>query len=137
MARPGARSRIRTALAEVSRRGGQAYRRKIDVVVGTRDSHRGVPLTRRVRWLGLGVFTLFAVVGLFIRMSTDYSRGIAIPGLLIAVAAAIPLFLVESRLMLLLEATIATAAVAMFVYDHSGSGNVGWFATCIVTAWCM
>src|SRR5215467_13929371 len=125
-----ARDGTRTTPADVSRHAGPVRGRKIDVVVATEVSHRGVPLTRLVRWLGLGVFTMFAVVGLFVRLSGYHYHypGLAIPGLLIAVAAAVPLFLVESRL-LLPEAAVATAGVAMVVYDTSGSGNVGWFAT--------
>ena len=96
------------------------------------DTNGDVALTGLSRWLSLTAFTTLIVLGLFIRM--PFNPALAIPGVLIGVAAAVPLFLIRSRLVLAL-ALVATAGVAMVMTDSSGSGNVGWFTICIVAAW--
>ena len=106
----------------------------ISEVLGRQDTHGGVALPRLARWLSLAAFSAFLVVGLLIRMPFD--PALAIPGLLIAMAAAVTMFVVTSRFVLLF-AVIATVGVAMVVSDTSGSGNVGWFTVCILAAWCV
>jgi signal transduction histidine kinase len=96
--------------------------------------HSATPLPRVSRWVALGAFIAFLVIGLVIRVPDDPT--ITIVGILLAVAGALALFLANSRL-LLLYAAIATAGVALLVTDRSGSGNVGWFAVCIVAGWCV
>jgi signal transduction histidine kinase len=98
------------------------------------DTHRAAPLPRLSRWAGLGAFIAFLMIGLVIRLPDI--PAITVVGVLVAAAAALPLFLAASRL-LLLYAAIATAGVALLLTDRSGSGNVGWFAVCIVGAWCV
>lgn len=96
------------------------------------DANGDVALTGLSRSLSFAAFTALIVLGLFIRM--PFNPALAIPGVLIGVAAAVPLFLVRSRFVLAL-ALLATAGVTMVMSDSSGSGNVGWFTVCIVAAW--
>jgi signal transduction histidine kinase len=95
---------------------------------------RPVPLPRLSRWAGLGAFVAFVVIGLVLRLPNN--PALVVPGTAIALVAGVPLFLRQSSL-LLLYAVTATAGVALLVSDSSGSGNVGWFALCIVAGWCV
>ena len=99
------------------------------------DVRSGVRLTRRHKWLGLGGFAVFAIVGAAMRLPDNLSV-IAIAGLVVAVAVAVPMFLAPSRL-LLGYAAVATAGIASVATVGSGSSNVAWFALCIVVFWCV
>jgi signal transduction histidine kinase len=104
--------------------------------VFARDEVRsGVRLTRLHKRLGLCGFVLFAIVGTAMRLPGDLSAT-AIAGLLIAVAAAVPMFLAPSRL-LLGYAAVATAGITLIATVGSGSSNVAWFALCILVFWCV
>ena len=101
-----------------------------------RDEVRsGVRLTRLHKRLGLGGFTVFAIVGAAMRLPDNLSA-IAIAGLLIAVAGAVPTFLSPSRLLLVYSA-VATVGITLVATVGSGSSNVAWFALCIVVFWCV
>jgi signal transduction histidine kinase len=82
------------------------------------------------RWAALAVFTVFVGIGLA-RMN---------PGPPAAVAAAVValgagVLLVLHRRPLLGYAAVATGAIA--VLGHGMASNVGWFAVCLVGAWCV
>ena len=104
--------------------------------VFARDEVRSsVRLTGLHKRLGLCGFVLFAIVGAAMRLPGNLSP-IAIAGLVIAVAVAVPMFLTPSRL-LLGYAAVATVGITMVATVGSGSSNVAWFALCIVVFWCV
>src|SRR5215813_2571263 len=82
------------------------------------------------RWAGLALFTVLVAIGLA-RMN---------PSLLAAVAAAIVaavsgVLLAQQRRPLLAYAALATCGIA--VLGHGLPSNVGWFAVCLLAAWCV
>ena len=83
-----------------------------------------------VRWAALAVFAAFIAIGLA-RLNPDPAA--AVVAALVAAAAAV--VLVSRRGPLLMLAAIATAGVA--VLGHGMSSNVGWFAVCLLAAWCV
>jgi hypothetical protein len=82
------------------------------------------------RWAALTVFAAFIAAGLA-RLHPDPAA--AVVAALVAVAAAVLLVLQRGPLLVL--AAIATAGVA--VLGHGMSSNVGWFAVCLLAAWCV
>ena len=81
------------------------------------------------RWAALAVFTGLVVVGVLPLYPSPVVAGIAA-----AVAVAAGVMLVNQRRPLLLYAAIAGAGVA--VLGHPKSSNIGWFAVCLIGAWC-
>jgi signal transduction histidine kinase len=96
------------------------------------ESPRAVHLTRMSGWVGLAALTAFLLIGLVTRLPDD--AGPAITGVLLAVAVAVPFFLVRPRL-LLLYAGIATGGVVLL--GNAASGDIGWFAVLVLAAWCV
>jgi signal transduction histidine kinase len=87
-------------------------------------------LTGRARWAALAVFAVFTAAGV-IRLNP--SAPAAVAGAVVAVGAAV--LLVLGWRPVLLYAAVATAGIA--VLGNGMSSNVGWFAICLLTAWCV
>ena len=87
-------------------------------------------LAGRAKWIALAVFAAVIAAGV-IRLNP--SAPVAIAGAVIAVGAATPLVL-RWRPQLLYAAT-ATVGIAML--GHGSSSNIGWFAVCLIAAWCV
>jgi signal transduction histidine kinase len=86
---------------------------------------------------------VLAVFALFIAIAVGLGRinlnGAAVPNAAVAGAAAVVAvgagtLLVQRRRPLLLYAAVATGGIA--VLGHGSSWNVGWFAVCLLGAWC-
>src|SRR5882757_1548444 len=82
------------------------------------------------RWAALAVFTVFAGIGLA-RMNPNPAAAVA--AAVVAVVAAV--LLVLGRRPLLGYAAAATGGIAVF--GNGMSSNVGWFAVCLLAAWCV
>jgi len=83
------------------------------------------------RWLGFGVLTLFAVIATAQRFSAGALVTLAGVALMLAGGA---LMSRSDRVPLLVGAGVATAGV--IVLCTGWSGNVGWFAICVIAGWC-
>ncbi len=102
-------------------------------VLARHDAPSGaVPLPRLAGWLGLGAFCAFLVIGLATRLAIDPARAAA--GALIALAAAIPLFLLRTRLALGLAAA-STAGVVLI--GNGDSRVIGWMTVVVLAGWCV
>ena len=86
-------------------------------------------LAGRARWVALAVFTVFVAIGLA-RMNPN--AAIAAAAAVVAVAAGA--LLAWQRRPLLVYAAVATGGIA--VLGHGMPSNVGWFAVCLLGAWC-
>ena len=82
------------------------------------------------RWAGLTLFIALIAIGLA-RMNPSLPAAVA--GAIVAAAAGV--LLAQQRRPLLAYAAVATAGVA--VLGHGQSSNVGWFAVCLLGAWCV
>jgi signal transduction histidine kinase len=82
-----------------------------------------------VRWLALGLFAALAGIGLL-----PLRPNPAVAAVAAAIAVASAALLLAQRRPLLLYAVAATAGIAVLGYGTSS--NVGWFAVCLVAAWC-
>ena len=82
-----------------------------------------------VRWVAITVFAAVTAVGV-IPLNPSAP---AAAGAVVAVGAAVPLVLRWRPA--LLYAAIATAGIA--VLGNGRSSNVGWFAVCLLTGWCI
>lgn len=82
-------------------------------------------------WVGFGMLTLFTVVATAQRFSGSVPVTVAGAALMLVGGA---LLLRSGRLPLLLGAVVATAGVV--VLCTGWSGNVGWFAICVIAGWC-
>ncbi len=87
-------------------------------------------LAGRARWIAVAVFAAVAAVGV---IPLHPSAPLAAAGAIIAVAAAVPLVLRWRPA--LLYAAVATAGIA--VLGNGMSSNIGWFAACLLTGWCV
>ncbi len=87
-------------------------------------------LTGRARWAAIAVFAVVIAVGV---IPLNPSAPLAVAGALVAVAAAVPLVLRWRPA--LLYAAVATAGIA--VLGDGRSSNIGWFAVCLLTGWCV
>ena len=87
-------------------------------------------LAGRARWIAVAVFAVVTAVGV---IPLNPSAPLAVAGALVAVAAAVPLVLRWRPA--LLYAAVATAGIA--VLGNGMSSNVGWFAVCLLTGWCV
>jgi signal transduction histidine kinase len=89
-------------------------------------------LARLAGRLALGAFVVLVVVGLVTRLRQDPAE-VAI-GAGIAVAAAVPLFLLRPRLSWALAA-VATAGVVLV--GNADSRTIVWFAVIVLAGWCL
>ena len=81
------------------------------------------------RWVGLAVFTVLVAIGLA-RMNPSPPAAVAAA----IVAAGAGVLLAQQRRPLLAYAAVATGGIA--VLGHGLPSNVGWFAVCLLAAWC-
>jgi signal transduction histidine kinase len=82
------------------------------------------------RWAGLAAFTVLVAVGL-VRMNPGPAAAVAAA----VVAATAGVLLARRRRPLLVYAAVATGGIA--VLGHGLPSNVGWFAVCLLGAWCV
>jgi signal transduction histidine kinase len=87
-------------------------------------------LAARARWAAIAVFAAVTAVGV---IPGNPSAPAAAAAAVVAVGAAVPLVLRWRPV--LLFAAIATAGIA--VLGNGRSSNVGWFAVCLLTGWCV
>jgi signal transduction histidine kinase len=97
---------------------------------GRRIRAMGDDPERGLRWAAIAVFAAVTAVGV---IPLNPSAAAAAAAAVVAVGAAVPLVL-RWRPMLLFAA-IATAGIA--VLGNGRSSNVGWFAVCLLTGWCV
>jgi signal transduction histidine kinase len=90
-------------------------------------------MTTRLRWLGLAVLTLFAIIGILVR-GADHGRILPITGVAVMVAAGVLLVYAGRRLVL---PCVVLAAAGVVVLGTGQSSNVGWLAVCVLAAWCV
>ncbi|HEX3923241.1 MAG TPA: histidine kinase [Streptosporangiaceae bacterium] len=83
-----------------------------------------------VRWAAIIVFAAVTAVGV---IPLNPSGPAAVAGAVVAVGAAVPLVLRWRPA--LLYAAVATAGIA--VLGNGRSSNIGWFAVCLLTGWCV
>ena len=81
------------------------------------------------RWVALAVFTVFVAIGLT-HMNPSPPAAVAAA----VVAAGAGVLLAQQRRPLLAYAAVATGGIA--VLGHGLASNVGWFAVCLLGAWC-
>jgi signal transduction histidine kinase len=87
-------------------------------------------LPRRAKWVPLAVLVVFVAIGL-VRMNPN--PPLAITAAMLAVGAGALLF-VSRWPVLLGYAAVATGGIA--VLGNGMSSNIGWFAVCLLGAWC-
>jgi signal transduction histidine kinase len=85
---------------------------------------------RSPRWAAIAVFAAVTAVGV---IPLNPSPAAAAAGAVVAVGAAVPLVLRWRPV--LVYAAIATAGIA--VLGNGRPSNVGWFAVCLLTGWCV
>jgi signal transduction histidine kinase len=85
---------------------------------------------RGVRWAAIIVFAAVTAVGV---IPLNPSGPAAVAGAVVAVGAAVPLVLRWRPA--LLYAAVATAGIA--VLGNGRSSDIGWFAVCLLTGWCV
>jgi signal transduction histidine kinase len=88
-------------------------------------------LNRRSGWAGLAAFMAFLFVGLATRISDRPAD--VVTGMVIAVAAGAPLFLIRPRFVL----AYAAAATVGVVLVNATPGDIGWFALPVLGIWCV
>jgi signal transduction histidine kinase len=89
-------------------------------------------LTRTARWTGLAAFAVFLLVGLVAKAGEHPATAAA--GALIALAGAVPLFLLRTRFVLVFAAVSAAGAALV------GSGDsrvIGWMTVVVLAGWCV
>ncbi|WP_370383443.1 sensor histidine kinase [Catenulispora sp. GAS73] len=91
-----------------------------------------VRLSRRARWAGLAVFTVFIVFALVARLGRDPI--LTLVGVLVAFLGGVPFFLRDAR-RLLAYAGVALGGVALLA--TADPRDVGWFAVSVLGAWCV
>lgn len=117
------------------RRAGRSIR---DMPGSTRPAQPAEFPAGWARWAALAVFALFVAVALGLGQLN--LNGAAAPNAVAAGAAAVVAvgagtLLVQRRRPVLLYAAVATGGIA--VLGHGSSWNVGWFAVCLLGAWCV
>jgi signal transduction histidine kinase len=90
-----------------------------------------LPLPRLSGWVGLGALTIFLVIGLVGRLDDP---GQAAVGTAIAFAAGIPFLLTRSRVAF---GYAVVSTVGVVIAGNADSRDVGWFALCVLGAWCV
>jgi signal transduction histidine kinase len=117
----------------VENRSGKSGRRTIGVVLAMPVSFPGPASQARLAGrLGLSAFVTLIAVGIVTRLGQNPVQTAVGAGL--AVAAAVPLFLVRPRLGLGLAA-VATAGVVLL--GNADSRAIVWFALVVLAGWCM
>jgi signal transduction histidine kinase len=89
-------------------------------------------LTRTASWAGLAAFTVFLLVGLVAKVGDHPASATA--GARIALAAAVPLFLLRTRLTLGLA---AVAAIGAALVGNADSRVISWMLFVVLAAWCV
>ncbi len=89
-------------------------------------------MTRGATWLALGGLTVFVTIGLAVRLPDE--AALATAAALASVGAGVLLVHSPPRYALP-YAALSTAGVA--IVADSTSSNVGWFAICVLAAWCL
>jgi len=97
---------------------------------GRRIRAMGDDQERGLRWVAIAAFAAVTAVGV---IPLNPSAPAAAAAAAVAVGAAVPLVLRWRPV--LLYAAIATAGIA--VLGNGRSSNVGWFAVCLLTGWCV
>jgi signal transduction histidine kinase len=116
-------------------RPGWSPGRKIGVVFAAPASVPGTAyLTRTARWTGLALFAAFLLVGLVAKVGEHPATAAA--GALIALAGAVPLFLLRTPSRFILALAAVSAAGATLV-DSSDSRVVGWMTVVVLASWCV
>ncbi len=107
--------------------------RTIRWVAGSARASRPADLMpRRARWAALGVLAVFVAVGAV--QHTQHSAPWGVLAVVVAIGASA--LTLEARLPLLFGyAVVAAAGVA--VLCNGVSSNVGWFAICLLSGWCV
>jgi signal transduction histidine kinase len=90
-------------------------------------------LAGRARWIALAGFAAVTAAGAIGFTPVHPAAAVAAAGAVVAVAAAV--LLVLRRRPQLLYAAVATAGIA--VITDGLSSNIGWFAVCLLAAWCV
>ena len=114
---------------------GHGSRRRADRSIRGMAGHAGSSRPAELlpgwrRWVALAVFAVFIAIGLALMDSISPAAVAAA-----AVAVGAGALLVRGWRPLLLYAAVATAGVA--VLGHGTSASVGWFAVCLLAAWCV
>ncbi|HEX4657391.1 MAG TPA: histidine kinase [Streptosporangiaceae bacterium] len=89
-------------------------------------------LTRTAGWAGLAAFAVFLLAGLVARVGERPAAAAA--GALIALAAAVPLFLLRTRFTL---GFAAVSAVGAAVLGNGDSRVISWMMVVVLAAWCV
>ena len=109
-----------------SRRGGRSIR---DMTGNAGSARLGEFWPEWARWVALAVFTVFVAIGLG-RLHPNAAAAAA--AAVVAVGAGA--MLAWQRRPLLVYAAVATGGIT--VLGHGTPSNVGWFAVCLLGAWC-
>jgi signal transduction histidine kinase len=86
---------------------------------------------RTAGWIGLAAFALPLLAGLVTTVAPHPAR--ATVGAVVALTAAVPLFLIRTRLTLPLA---AAATVGVVLIATGDSRDLAWISTVVLTAWC-
>ena len=111
-------------------RGGPGSRRIPPMSGEENPAGFGDYLAGRARWIAVAAFAAVAVAGV-VRPNPNPPLGAI--GAVVAVGAATLLVLRWQPQ--LLYAVVATAGIALL--GDGSSSNIGWFAVCLITAWCV
>jgi signal transduction histidine kinase len=109
------------------RRGGHSIR---DMIGNVGSSHPAGFFPGWARWVAFAVFATFVAIG---AGPVNPSPAAAAAAAVVAVSAAV--LLIRQQRPLLVYAAVATGGIA--VLGHGMSSNVGWFAVCLLGAWCV
>lgn len=90
-------------------------------------------LTGRRRWCALAALLAFLLAGVALRLATDPSWPVIL-ATLVAIATSAALLRVTTRGVL---GCAIVLAAAIAVIGDATSSNLGWFALCILAAWCL
>jgi len=86
---------------------------------------------RTAGWIGLAAFSVPLLAGLVTQVAPHPARATA--GAVVALTAAVPLFLTRTRLTLPLA---AAATVGVVLIGSGDSRDLAWIGTVVLTAWC-
>jgi signal transduction histidine kinase len=119
-------------MVSTSALGGPPRRTISQVAARAEEAVRAEYMTRRARWLAFGALAAFVAIGLVIRLPDDP----ALAGIAAAVSLAAGLLLVGASARAV-PAWAALATVGIALLGSGTAGNVGWFAVCVLAAWCV
>jgi signal transduction histidine kinase len=92
-------------------------------------------LTRTARWTALAAFVVFLLVGLVAKVGEHPATAAA--GAVIALAGAVPLFLLRTPRVRFVLGFAAVSAVGATLVGTSDSRVVGWMTLVVLAAWCV